>query len=148
MVKGEQNHQKTIDANRSLGKKPSYPIAPKKWPLFTSITNTQNLWRLQEVPLQDQEMTKMGARQCSSETVMIVSTFFRVCAIEIFGAYNVSTILPATKCPETITPMIIDYAVFQVGEGEDKATMFSKCKMSLAKQVSFALLTNSLLAFG
>ena len=79
MVKGEQNHQKTIDANRSLGKKPSYPIAPKKWPLFTSITNTQNLWRLQEVPLQDQEMTKMGARQCSSETVTIVHTFFRVC---------------------------------------------------------------------
>ena len=38
--------------------------------------------------------------------------------------------------------MKIDDAVFQVGEGEDKATMFSKCKMSLAKQVSFDLLEN------
>ena len=38
--------------------------------------------------------------------------------------------------------MMIDDAVFQVGEGEDKATMFSKCKMSLAKQVSFDLLAN------
>ena len=38
--------------------------------------------------------------------------------------------------------MKIDDAVFQVGEGEDKATMFSKCKMSLAKQVSFDLLAN------
>ena len=36
MVKGEQNHRRTIDANGSRGKKPSYPIAPKKWPLFTS----------------------------------------------------------------------------------------------------------------
>ena len=36
MVKGEQNHRKTIDANGSRGKKPLYPIAPKKWPLFTS----------------------------------------------------------------------------------------------------------------
>ena len=46
--------------------------------------------------------------------------------------------------------MMNDDVVFQVGEGEDKATMFSKCKMSLAKQVSFALLTNldSVLAFG
>ena len=58
-----------------------------------------NLWRLPEVPLQDQEMTKMGARQCSSETVMIVYTFFRVCAIEIFGAYNVSTIFTGYQVP-------------------------------------------------
>ena len=29
MVKGEQNHRKTIDANGTRGKKPSYPIAPK-----------------------------------------------------------------------------------------------------------------------
>ena len=36
MVKGEQNHRKTIDANGSRGKKTSYPIAPRKWPLFTS----------------------------------------------------------------------------------------------------------------
>ena len=46
--------------------------------------------------------------------------------------------------------MMIDDAVFQVGEGEDKAAMFSKCKMSLAKQVSFALFTylDSVLALG
>ena len=31
-------------------------------------------------------------------------------------------------------------AVFQVGDGEDKATVFSKCKMSLSKQVSFPFL--------
>ena len=51
---------------------------------------------------------------------------------------------------ETRTPMKIDDAVFQVGEGEDKAIMFSKCKMSLAKQVSFALFTylDSVLALG
>ena len=30
--------------------------------------------------------------------------------------------------------------VFQVGDGEDKATVFSKCKMSLSKQVSFPFL--------
>ena len=41
MVKGEQNHRKTIDANGSRGKKPSYPIAPKKWPLFTSWNHYQ-----------------------------------------------------------------------------------------------------------
>ena len=28
-------------------------------------------------------------------------------------------------------------AIFQVGDGEDKATVFSKCKMSLSKQVYF-----------
>ena len=43
MVKGEQNHWKTIDANGSCGKKPSYPIAPKKWPLF--ISNFHNLFQ-------------------------------------------------------------------------------------------------------
>ena len=36
MVKGEQNHRKTINANGSRRKKPLYHIAPKKWPLFTS----------------------------------------------------------------------------------------------------------------
>ena len=37
MVKGQQNHRKSINATVSCGKKPSHPIAPKKLPLLTSI---------------------------------------------------------------------------------------------------------------
>ena len=114
-----------------------------------NVTPSHNLWRLPEVPLQDLEMTNMGARQCSSETVMIIHTFFRICHRNLL-CLLFQPFLPTSKCRETRTPMMNDDVVFQVGEGEDKATMFSKCKMSLAKQVSFALLTNldSVLAFG
>ena len=61
-------------------------------------------------------------------------------AIEIFCAFNVSTFFTNQQVPRNKNAN--DNALFQVGEGEDKATMFSKCKMSLAKQVSFDLLAN------
>ena len=61
-----------------------------------------NLWRLPEVPLQDQEMANMGARQCSSETVMIIHTFFRVCHRNLCQPF-----LPTSKCRELRTAMMI-----------------------------------------
>ena len=64
MVKGEQNHRKTIDVNGSRRKKPSYPIAPKKCPLFTSNCSSKKV-----------KNNEYGEKRYSNDVVKEESTY-------------------------------------------------------------------------
>ena len=112
------------------------------------------IWFQYDTFLQEQEENvEMGMSQCSSKTVvnlLMISTRLGVYMFS-FECFPVQCMLYMPMCLCECWTLVCfkkrvwmqinrpgNYsAIFQVGDGEDKATVFSKCKMSLSKQVYF-----------